>query len=387
MKKRILFVVDSLACGGAEKSLVSLLSLLDYSRIEVDLLIGKRGGVFERYLPQSVRILALPSLTGWAGCRARLCALWLSVQIRIDRLRGKKRHGAESHWQAMHPAIDPLKAHYDVAVAYHQGFPTYYVATKVDAHKKYAWVNADLQQAGYDEAFNRLFYACFDGVCTVSEKLCELLEHTAYVDPAKLCTVYDIIHVELIRQMAGEYGFGGDLPADTFRIVTVGRMTPPKNYTLAVETARRLKAHGLKFRWWFVGDGSERAAIEGLIERYALQDDIVLVGMHPNPYPYMSGCDLYVQTSSFEGFCLTLREARLLHKPVVSTDFSVVYDQIRDGENGLIARMTPESLAEKILLLANDPALRARLIAATRLEEDRTMSTELEKIHKMLLAG
>ena len=101
----------------------------------------------------------------------------------------------------------------------------------------------------------------------------------------------------------------------------------------------------------------------------------------------MDSCDVYVQTSSFEGFCLTLREARILNKPVVSTTFSVAYDdQACDGENGLIAEMTAESVAEKIMLLAKNNALREKLIVATRLEEDRTMVTEAAKVNKMLLA-
>ena len=386
-KKQILFVIDSLNCGGAERSLVSLLPLLDYDKMEVDLLIVSRGGLFEQYLPQSVCVITMPQSNGSRKLLLPLCRLRLSFWIRFDYMFGLQRHGAERYWTAMNNVIAPLKKHYDVAVAYHQGFPTYFVATKVDADRKCAWVNTDFRKAGYTECFNRLFYDKFDNIVAVSEAQCKMLEQTQYVEKNKLHVVYDILNPEIIRQVAVMGGFEDKLPINALRIVTVGRMTGPKNYVLAVETAKCLRDAGLKFRWYFVGDGSERIIVERLVADYGLEEYVLLLGMQPNPYPYMDGCDVYVQTSSFEGFCMTLREARILNKPVVSTNIAVAYDdQACDGENGLIAEMTAESVAEKIMLLARNNALREKLIAATRLEEDRTMVTEAAKVNKMLLA-
>ena len=153
-----------------------------------------------------------------------------------------------------------------------------------------------------------------------------------------------------------------------------------------METAAILKKKGIDFVWYFVGDGSERVRIERLIQQYALEEQVKLVGMKPNPYPYMAMADVYVQTSSFEGFGLTINEARILHKPVVSTNFPVVYNQIKDGENGLVAEMTPESVAEKILMLINDDALRERIIDATKWEVNTTSVTEPQKVMDLLLA-
>lgn len=378
--------MDSLACGGAEKSLVSLLSRLDNNKMDIDLLLVNRNGVFEQALLPTVRRIELPVAAGWHMWVEALCRFRFSVRLRLDRWLGRHRHGAEQYWETMHAAFTPLPKTYDVAVAYHQGFPTYYVATKVDAGKKYAWVNIDLKAAGYRVAFNRPFYDRFDGIAAVSDVLRKMLECMAYIDKTKLCTVYDILDADLIRQLAQEPGFEDSVPAGSFRIVTAGRMTAQKNYILAVETAARLKAYGLSFRWYFIGDGPERQTVERLIGAYALQEDVILLGMQPNPYPYMAGCDIYVQTSVFEGFCLTLREARLLNRPVVSTPFPVVHDQLHDGVNGLIADMTAESLAEKILLLAESPEWREKLMAATRLEENRPVETEVAKVSKMLLA-
>lgn len=375
--KKILFLIDSLTCGGAEKSLISLLPLLDYSKVQVDLMLVERGGIFEQYVPKEVNVLTLsrPQTMFY-----RIGLLWFSILLRVMR----KRHGAEVRWMAMHGVYGTLKKEYDVAIAYQQGFPTYYVAQKVKAKRKYAWVNADLQKAGYREAFNRYYYDMYNKVVPVSDVLCDMMREAEYVEASKLFTVYDILNVDLIRQMSHE---SVEVRSNHgVMIVTTGRLAPPKNHVLAVKTAFLLKKKGLHFIWYFVGEGSERGHIEELIGKYALKEQVKLVGMTPNPYPYMAKADVYVQTSSFEGFGLTLNEARILHKPVVSTNFPVVYNQIKDGENGLIAEMTPDSVAEKILMLIKDDALREKIIDATKKEVNTTSVTEPQKVMDLLLA-
>lgn len=376
-KRNVLFIIDSLTCGGAEKSLISLLPLLDYSKVQVDLMLVERGGVFEQYIPKEVNVLTLsrPQTMFY-----RIGLLWFSILLRVMR----QRHGAEVRWMAMHGVYGTLKKEYDVAIAYQQGFPTYYVAQKVKAWRKYAWVNADLQKAGYCEAFNRRHYDMYDKVVPVSDVLCDMMCKMEYVDASKLFTVYDILNPDLIRTMSQEKLDVLTNQGNT--IVTTGRLALPKNHVLAVETAALLKQKGLDFVWYFVGDGPERRHIERLIERYALEEQVKLVGMQPNPYPYMAMADVYVQTSSFEGFGLTINEARILHKPVVSTNFPVVYNQIKDGENGLIAEMNPESVADKILLLMNDEELRNRIVDATKREVNTTSVTEPQKVMDLLLA-
>ena len=377
IKKHVLILIDSLTCGGAEKSLISLLPLLDYSKVQVDLMLVRRGGVFEQYVPKEVTIIGLPQPRALVF---QICQMWFSVLLRIL----KKRHGAEVRWIAMSSVYASLEKEYDVAIAYQQGFPTYYVAKRVNAQRKYAWVNADLKCAGYNEQYNHQFYNVYDKVIPVSDILCDMLRETGYVDSTKLYTVYDILNVDLIWKMSRE-PFEGSSRHEV-KIVTTGRLAPPKNHILAVETAAILKKKGIDFVWYFVGDGSERVRIERLIQQYALEEQVKLVGMKPNPYPYMAKADVYIQTSSFEGFGLTINEARILHKPVVSTNFPVVYNQIKDGENGLIAEMTPESVAEKILMLINDDALRERIIDATKREVNTTSVTEPQKVMDLLLA-
>ena len=238
--------------------------------------------------------------------------------------------------------------------------------------------------AGYNMKFNKQFYAMADHIVTVSKELQTIMQ-SIYPDfSEKICCIYDILLPTLILQQAKNIIDDVFPHHDKTLIVTVGRMAPQKNYPLAVETAKVLHDRKVPFMWIFVGDGSERTLVESLISKYGLQQDIILAGLKINPYPYINQCDIYVQTSSFEGFGLTIAEAKILGKPVVSTNFDVVHDQLLHEHNGLIAEMTAESVAENIIRMITDDMLRQHIIANVKAEKNTTPETEIKKVEKLL---
>ena len=382
MKKRLLFVIDSLVCGGAEKSLVSLLPLIDYSRYDVDLLMFTRGGEFEQYVPDKVNVIHhdLFGTSSIDKINQFIHQLMFSALWRLC----PRRHSAENRWRSMHSAVKSMSRNYDVAIAYQQGFPTFFVATKVKAQKKIAWINADVYEAGYDMNYCRQFYEQMDHIVPVSEALRGKLTKNSPWLEEKLTCIYDIVNQDLIRKLAMEPINDMSCNDDTISIVTVGRLTTAKNHLLAVDTARILADKGVNFKWYFVGEGGTRSAIEKRVAEYDLVDHVFLLGMKENPYPYMASADIYVQTSSFEGFGLTIAEAKILHKPIVCTNFDIVYDQIVDGKNGLIAEMTPDSVADRILELVIDERLRNRVVGNLMMENNTTMKSEIEQFNRLL---
>lgn len=380
MKKEVLFMMDSLTCGGAEKSLVSLLPLLDYDKVNVTLLLFARGGVFECYVPDQVKVvkLDLPS-----DVKMKLSLLRFSFQIRKNKMFGKKEHLAETYWKCVENSIPEFNGTYDIAIAYQQGFPTYYVSSKVKAEKKYAWANVDLKKAGYSNVFNAKIYEKYDKVVGVSDAVSNYLVSQKYVsDESKVVTIYDILNTELIRKMSKAEGFKDQF--DGIRLVTVGRMVPQKAYDLAVLAAAELKSRGYKFRWSFVGNGSDRPMVEKMVTDNQLVGYVELLGEQANPYPYMAACDVYVQTSRFEGFGLTVTEARILGKAEVCTNFPSAYNQIVDGENGLICEMNPKAVADKIELLLTNKELKEKLEATVAKEINSTAETEGAKVRALL---
>jgi glycosyltransferase involved in cell wall biosynthesis len=221
-------------------------------------------------------------------------------------------------------------------------------------------------------------------IVAVSDKLQnKLLERSPWIKD-KLVTIYDIVNQDVIRLMSDEPVQDMLRQDGVVSIVTTGRLVPQKNYLLAVEAARILKNNNINFKWFFVGEGSDRNKIERRISDLDLVDDVKLLGFKDNPYPYMANADIYVQTSSFEGFGLTVAEAKILHRPIVSTNFDVVCDQIIDYQNGLIAEMTPESVANCIMELSCDKRLKDSIVENLGNEVNSTSVTEPAKFMRLI---
>jgi len=384
MKKKILFVIDSLRCGGAEKSLVSLLPLLNREKYEIHLWMLCRGGVFESLLPDNVNIVEEPTYSPLEKLWFLISHYRYSFTFRFLEMIGKHEHKAETLWKCMGSAYNVPDEHYDIAVAYQQGFPTFLVATKVKATKKVAWVNINLFNARYNPKFIVSYYDKMDTIVPVSKELETILREglPQYNDRYKC--VYDILNPMLIKQQAKEPIDEASLFEKNTVLVTTGRVVFQKNHLLAVEAAKILRDKGLKFKWLFIGDGEYRSIVEKRIQDYDLQETVILMGERTNPYPYMARCTVYVQTSSFEGFGLTIAEAKILGRPVVSTNFDVVHDQLKHEENGLIADMTAESVAENIMRMLTDDTLRAHIVEKVGSEENLTYLTEARNVEQIL---
>ena len=391
MKKSILFVINSMGCGGAEKSLLSLLSLLDYAKYDVTLQMFRRGGMFEELLPPEVHIREDLDYTAFCGespvkqvlsfdlrrIRARVRT---SLFLRSNTKKGCPLHDAQAYWKYSAAAYDPLPEQYDVAIAWGQGTPTHFVAEKVQAQKKFAWVNVNYEAAGHQAAFDEPYYEEYDGIVCVSEELHSIFDKVFPRCTEKTITILDINNPATIFTMADQ---PCSVPKeDNLTLVTVGRLVPQKGYDIAAKAAWLLKEHGVSFHWYVVG-GGDSAPIEKDIARYGIRDCFTLLGAQANPYPYMKAADIYVQTSRFEGYCLTLAEARMLNIPCVTTNFDVVYAQMVDGENGLVVEMNAEAVAAGIIRLAADKALYQHIRDYLKAEKKGNVE-EIEKFYRLV---
>lgn len=391
MRKSILFVINSLGCGGAEKSLLSLLSLLDYDKYDVTLQMFSRGGLFEELLPPEVHVRKELDYTAFCSqsmvkqmlsfdLRRIAARVRTSLFLRSNAKKGRPLHDAQAYWKYSAAAYDPLPERYDVAIAWGQGTPTHFVAEKVQAQKKFAWVNADYENVGHNKDFDCKYYAAFTGIICVSDKLCLTLQKAFPEYAAKMTTIYDINNPATIFTMADQPC--SLLNKENLTLVTVGRLVPQKGYDIAAKAAWLLKKRNVKFHWYVVG-GGDSAPIEKDIAQYGISDCFTLLGAKANPYPYMKAADIYVQTSKFEGYCLTLAEARMLNIPCVTTNFDVVYAQMIDGDNGLVVEMSAEAVADGIIRLATDQELYQH-IKGYQVQEKKGNVEEIEKFYDLL---
>lgn len=392
MKKTILIMINSLEIGGAEKSLSSLLSLFDYERYDVYLQMINRGGKFEKLLPEQVQIL--PSIPFFDFCTMPLVKQVLSCNIRYLKARIKTHnelrknakthnslHSTQAFWAGTKDAFDMLPEKFDVAIAWGQGTPTHFVAEKVKAKRKLAWINADYEAVGHNQHFDLSIYKEYDFIVCVSDGLAVKMARVFPMFTDKVATIYDINSNKLIQRLS-KAPF--DFPSLHGTVITtVGRLVQLKGYDIAVKAAHLLKEKGINYTWLVCGEGPERKAIEENIRKYGLEDSFILLGSLANPYPVMRAADIYVQTSRYEGYCLTLTEARILNLPCVTTRFDVVNDQMIDGENGLIVDMTPKAVADGIIRLIQNSDLYA-YIQKFQQAEKKGNEEEIHKVYNLI---
>ena len=147
-------------------------------------------------------------------------------------------------------------------------------------------------------------------------------------------------------------------PEDVIKICSVGRLARAKGFDIAISAHKILLDKGYNLFWMICGDGDDRESLLKSVKENNLESKFVLLGNQKNPYKHIAAADIYVQPSRTESYCITLAEARVLKKPIVTTNFPCAYEHITDGHNGFICEMTPESIADAIEKLINSPELR-----------------------------
>ena len=382
MKKRLLFVIDSLHSGGAEKSLVSLLSLIDYNNFDVDLLLFKKSGLYLPLVPKQVNILDIPNYFKNSNkeFKNKIAKIKNSILIRIPNYKNKY-HGAQITAKNILKVVDRQSTKYDVAIAYSQGFPTYYVADKVEATKRICWINTDYKKAGYNPKFDRKYYEKYDYMVAVSEKNKEVLEKVYPEFKDKIKVIYDIISTELVREMADE-GEGFSDNFEGIRILTIGRHVYLKGYDMAIDAAKILKDNRVDFRWYSIGEGTLIGELKNKVKEYDLEDKFIFLGTFTNPYPFIKECDIYCQPSRFEGFGMAIAEAKILNKPSVVTNFDIAYEQIKHNKNGILVNMNPKEIAIGIKKLINSE-LKEKIVNNLKIEELGT-ELEIDKLYRLI---
>lgn len=361
MKKKILFSCYGLGIGGIEKCLVNLVNALPEDRYDVDILLMNPEYAFRDQLRRPVRLLpmfdyvanvhdTMPEVRRRGGVlRAPGLALrW--VLFRLELKFGRKP------WRWFRK----LPEHYDVAVAYSQNdLSAYYVIDKVSADRKVFWYhNGAYERGGWQYARDRAYYPRFDHAVAVSTDCAEVLRKHFDFAPGRLIVLHNICDAQTIRTRADAF-----VP-ESFRrgpvhITTVGRMTAEKGAPLAVEACRLLRDQGFDICWHWVGDGNQSDTIRQAVGNYGLQGHFILEGNQNNPYPYIAKADIYVQPSHYEAYSTTVTEARVLGRPIVTTDVGGMRDQLTDGVNGLIVPIDPEAIADAVKRLLTHGELRS----------------------------
>ncbi|NOU97338.1 glycosyltransferase [Paenibacillus sp. LMG 31456] len=388
MKKKVLFVINNLSCGGAEKALISLLETMDYSAYDVDLFLFEHEGMFMKKIPSQVNLLEeqpeyryydMPIKQAVADCLKRG-----RVNLALSRIRAgyiykteKKRVRCQQRvWKYISKSLKNIDQSYDIAIGYLEKNPIYFCIDKVKAAMKIGFIHSDYDKLGMDPYLDQAYFEQLDHLVTVSEECSNILKKRFPMYERKVKIMYNIVSPTAIHNLSLEKT---DIDVEAIKLVSVGRLHDAKGFTLAIEACRVLIQNGYQVKWYVIGEGEERSKLEQLIEEYGLQGIFCLLGNKENPYPYIKEADIYVQPSRFEGKSIAVDEAKILQKPIVVTNFNTAKDQINNNENGLIVEMTPRSIFEGIKSLIDDEHLRKHFIVNLSNEK---LGTESE-IHKL----
>ena len=119
-----------------------------------------------------------------------------------------------------------------------------------------------------------------------------------------------------------------------YKFITVGRLSPEKGIERIIHAVGLLS---VPFKYYIIGEGTNRNILEKLILELHLQDNVFLVGEKPDPYSGMENADLFLMGSYYEGFPNVLLEAGALGIPIIAFDAPGGVNEIIDeGKNGLM---------------------------------------------------
>jgi glycosyltransferase involved in cell wall biosynthesis len=397
MKKNIIISVYDMEIGGIERSLINMLEYFDYEKYNVDLLIFSHTGELLDLIPDKVNIL--PQVSKYTVFRKPIlqCIKEGHYSTSVIRLicksvaliKHKKRKLTEGPGyiqmqltsKYLSYLMPKIRKKYDLAISY--AWPHDFIANRVNADKKIAWIHTDFSMLEIDSGIDTNTWNKFNFIASISDECTNAFLKKYPTLNNKVLLIENINSPKFIKNMSLE-SICDEKITNAFNIVSVGRLSYAKGFDNAIQALRKLHDKGLSnIKWYVIGFGAEEEALKKLIIKNNLEDSFILLGKKNNPYKYMGMADLYVQPSRYEGKAVTVTEAKILGKPILITNYPTSISQLEDGIEGMICDSSVNGLAQGIEYLYNDKELRKALISNLH-SRDYTNHYELEKLYKIV---
>ncbi|KPL57775.1 glycosyltransferase [Rossellomorea vietnamensis] len=388
--KNVLIASFDMEVGGVERSLVSMLNNFDYKSHKIDLMLYSHTGDFLDQLPKESNLL--PENPEYKSFRLPILALVKNRRIRLAMSRLMAKYRASLHrasengyrqmqymWKYSISYLPKLEKEYDVAISYL--WPHYFVAEKVKAKKKIAWIHTDYSTIDTDKEIDVLMWDKFNFIIAVSDECKEAFVKKYPCLEEKTLVIENINSPEVITSLAGEKVDNPMIRDPRFKIVTIARLSHAKGIDNAVKALRMLIDQGHKnIAWYVVGNGGDEQKIKNLIKKNKLENNFFLLGKKINPYPYLIEADIYVQPSRYEGKAVTVTEAKILGKPILVTNFPTAKSQLNNGIEGIICDLSVEGISKGILSMYEDKFKRDSLREYLLMQDYRN-NKELDKLY------
>ena len=362
MKKKLLIVSHALELGGAERSLIGLLNAFDFEKYDVDLFLLRHEGELMREIPSAVNLL--PEIRAYTVL-ARPIKRTLKEGhfiLSMARLAGKM---AAAKYNRIHkytdsdvaleyshkytcPFMPKIQSNevYDLAISFLT--PHYFVDRKVHAKRKIAWIHTDYSRIQVNIASETAMWKNYDYIASISDAVTENFLSVFPMFKEKIILIENILPEEFVKKQANEFLVDKEMNAKGIKILSIGRFCKAKNFDNVPEICQRIRERGMDITWYLIGFGRDEELIKRKIAEANMQEYVKILGKKENPYPYIQACDVYIQPSRYEGKCVTVREAQMLGKPVIITNYETAKEQLESGVEGIIVPMQNQECADQI---------------------------------------
>ncbi len=385
MKKKIFVcMTGAMELGGVERSLLGLLDAIDYDKYEVDLfLYGHHGPLLSAIHP---KVHILSEIKEIAYLRESLKTkikhrAWYSAWRRV--IDGLRHIGNDASWgKIVKKCVPKFSDPYDLAISFFLPFDV--IRNKVDARVKLGWIHTDYSKHKVSMDYLTQAYRGVDYRVAVSEACREAFVSVLPEYEDSTIVIENILPKSLILQQANAFDATSELKRrDGFALLSIGRYTYAKNFDNIPAICSKLLEMGLSVTWFIIGFGTDEALIRQKIAEYGMEEHVILLGKKENPYPYIAACDLYVQPSRYEGKCVSVREAQMLGKPVVITDYPTSGSQLENGVDGIVVPQELTACAAGIAEVIKDSGLQEKLIENCK-ARDYSGREEIQKIYLLV---
>ena len=402
MKPRILILMHYMELGGAESALLGLLQSIDPDRAGVDVFIYSHRGELMDFLPTD-KINLLPEIEAYSLTERPLSEVvkkgyWRLAMARMIGRRHTtsfcKRHKdsdkpaecgtffqQRATWKVL-PKIQP-NMEYDLAISFLT--PHFFVLNNVRAKKKVGWIHTDYTRILIDVDVEFKMWQRLDYIASISEEVGNRFCEVFPLLKSKIIQIENILNADFIRKRADEAKVTLCDDPTVVCLLTIGRFSPPKKMDEIPLICKKILEHGVSIKWFIIGYGSEE--IEKIVrdnaEKEGVAENVVILGKKENPYPYIKACDIYVQPSRYEGKSITVREAQILCKPVIITNYPTAKSQVQDGVDGIIVSMDVNACAREMVGFIRDKEGRSQIVKYLD-ACDYGNEYEIEKIYQMV---
>lgn len=353
MKKKIIFVTKALWIGGIETALVNLLKQFDYDKYDVTLLVLKAELDMLDQIHPKCRVLVAD----------REKTVTFSEKYRYNRLfhlteKPERPSGFHKMMMWTVPAIRWLEnwlyIRYIRKLMRGEEFATAVIYSDVAGETAVRAIRAKKYLMFYHHGamrhvyHDKIAYRKCDKIIAVSEHQAEELKKYLLEYSSKITMINNLADVTGIQEKSQEQ-IPEEFENAFFNIVTCGRISEEKGMDLAVRACHRLIIDGYEnIRWWIIGGGPKYEDIKELVYKLKLDKYVYMTGMKENPYPYIAKADLYVQPSRFEGYPMSILEAVILNRVVLSTNNKGAEEMLRNLKCGILCETEITDIAEKI---------------------------------------